>query len=133
MQQNQTLVTVLRAKTTGLGLDGTLRNVEHHAEKLKPLIEALRPYGKEWGFKEWKQGHNVHEFVTHDGRRFTLRGITENGSYCGLRLAVRLSRSREEHLWDVCSVKEIPTLAIMMAKLAMPMRGNLTPLLVKSH
>lgn len=128
--QTATVVTVLRAQTTGLGIAGTFRNVTHHAEVLRPLIDALLPYGTEWGFKEWKQGHNVHEFVTHDNRRFTLRGFTCDGEYCGLRLALRLSRSSEVRLWDVVSLKEIPQLAIMLGKLAQEIRGDDTPLLI---
>ena len=118
-----TQVSLLRKD--GHGITGTYANIEHHAQNVKPLVDALKPYGESWAFKEWKQGHNIHEFVTEDGRRFTLRAFRINGEYQGLRLSIRLSRSQEIPLCEVSGLPEIPVLAQMMGKLAHPIKGEL--------
>lgn len=79
------------------GIKGTYANIDHHAQSLKPLVQFLESEIKYCGFKEWAQGHNVHLFVTHDERRFTMRGVKgEAGEgYIGITLYCRQSRQNE--------------------------------------
>ena len=122
--------TVARPMRHGsLGLTGTRRNAEHHAKRLIPFIETLMLLSPHFGFAEWVQGHNVHEFVTTDGRRFTLRGYTRDGAYQGIRLSLRLSRSKEIFLMDAETMEGITDMVILMGKVAPGMLGNPTPLL----
>lgn len=119
-------------RSDGEGLVGTYRNANHHAEALLLFVKILEPQANTFGFAEWVQGHNVHEFRTVDGRRFTLRGYTRDGEYKGLRLSLRLSRSNEVFLMDIESVEGLDVLIPTLRKLAQPMLGNKTPLLKDS-
>ena len=124
-----TKISLLRK--TSLGIQGTFANANHHAQTLLPMIEALRPQILSMGFTDWRQGHNVHEFVTADARRFTLRPFTRDGSYVGLRLSFRLSRSKEIFLTDCDNVRDLPQLVAFMQNLAAGLKGDATPLLAK--
>lgn len=122
---------VVLIRSDSLGLDGTIANAKHHAEAILPYIDALKPIVPRLGFKLWKQGHNVHEFVTIDGRRFTLRAFidNENTAYIGIRFSLRLDRSNEVRLIDITSIGELAELILVMKKVAEPSKGKLGRLL----
>lgn len=126
----KTPVVLLRKDSQGI--KGTIANAKHHAQKILPFIEAIQGAVPHLGFALHKAGHNVHEFHTNDGRRFTLRAFTKDGSYEGVRLALRVSRSLEVRLMDITSVVEVPHLLAVMASLAADQKGNDTPLLDKA-
>lgn len=120
-----TIVKLIRKDSQGL--KGTYANIDHHAQKVKLLVQALEPYGKHLGFKIWNQGHNVHEFTTHDNTSYTLRPVYDNEEgrdYIGLRLSLRVSRSVEYRLTDVTELSDIPRLVEMMRLLAIPVTGK---------
>lgn len=128
MATNQTSISLLRKG--GKGIKGTVANAEHHAEYILPFIEAMRGAVMHLGFKEWKQGSNVHEFITHHGARYTLRPICQEEDstkpfYCGIRLSLRLSRSEEHRLLEIDSVADAPRLLDVMRLLALPVKGRL--------
>ena len=122
---------VVLIRSDSLGIDGTVANAKHHAEAILPYIDALKPIVPRLGFKLWKQGHNVHEFVTIDGRRFTLRAFidNENTAYIGIRFSLRLDRSNEVRLIDITSIGELAELILVMKKVAEPSKGKLGRLL----
>lgn len=128
MLLERTEVTLLRKG--GKGLVGTIANAEHHAELMLPFIAAMKKEVKKLGFATWRQGSNIHEFVTHDGRRFTLRpfGNRENDrgvwEYCGVRLSLRVSRSQEYRLIDIDNVDDVPKLLETMRMLATEELGD---------
>ncbi|BDD79700.1 hypothetical protein [Burkholderia phage FLC9] len=112
------------------GITGTYENADHHAEYIRPFIEAMEGAVKHLGFASWRQGHNVHEFHCTDGRKFTLRPIVQDKDksrpyYCGIRLSLRESRSVEHWLVDITEVSEVPNLLTMMRLLAKPKQGRL--------
>ena len=95
------------------GLTGTLENAEHHAIKCKKLIDALVPLTSTFKFKTWKQGHNVHIFVTEDDRRYDIvpyLGDDGDGNidYIGLELRVRQSRSVAIPLLHITNLHQVP-------------------------
>lgn len=126
----KTPVVLLRKDSQGI--KGTIANANHHAQKILPFIEAIQGAIPHIGFALHRAGHNVHEFHTNDGRKFTLRAFTLNGRYHGVRLALRVSRSVEIRLIDITSVTEVPQLLAVMAQLAEDQKGNDTPLLDKA-
>jgi len=114
----------------GKGIKGTEANADHHAKYILPFIEAMKGAVVHLGFQEWKQGHNVHEFYTHHGARYTLRPICQDDDptkpfYCGIRLSLRLSRSEEHRLLEIDSVNDVGRLLDTMRLLAMPVKGRL--------
>lgn len=125
---------VVLIRRDSLGVAGTVANAKHHAEAILPYIYALKPIVPRLGFKLWKQGHNVHEFVTIDGRRFTLRAFidNENTAYIGIRFSLRLDRSNEVRLIDITSIGELAELILVMKKVAEPSKGKLGRLLSES-
>lgn len=114
----------------GKGIKGSIENAKHHALPILPYIAAMRHVVKDLGFASWIQGHNVHEFVTTDERRFTLRPIvveatpTEPVKYAGVRLSMRHSRSDEDRLFDIDSLEQVPAMLAMMTSLAKPQIGR---------
>lgn len=106
------------------GIAGTYQNAEHHAQELIPLIQVLEKDVMSVGFVKWRQGHNVHEFVNHEGTKYTLRGFKKDGEYFGIRLALRISRSVEIRLMEITSIKECAKLIAFMKKLAEPIAGD---------
>lgn len=120
--------TVKPMRKGGKGIAGTYANIDHHAKDVEVFVRALEPLAPHWGFKNWSQGNNVHQFETHSGRRYTLRPVyhkeegTDRG-YCGLALSLRTSRSQEYVLTHCTRVSDIPRLAEMMRMLAKPQRG----------
>jgi hypothetical protein len=103
------------------GLKGTIIRSRHHAKMMLPFIDAMRGAVKHLGFAEWLEGETVHEFRTHDDRRYTLRGLRVDGKYIAIQLAARLSRSNEIPLLTVQSVSEAPSLLTVLSMLAKPL------------
>lgn len=116
-----TKITLMRKDSKGL--DGSIENAVHHAPIILPFIYELKDVVGKIGFKKWIQGNNVHEFVTDDDRRFTLRAYVRDGEYKGIRLSLRLSRTEEVRLADVHNVKEVGMLISAMMLLAGPEMG----------
>jgi len=106
------------------GIEGTLANIEHHAMGIKELVLYLIPRLADLGFKTWRQGNNIHEFVTSDGRRFTLRGYKRDGEYRGIRLSIRISRSNEHKLLDVENLISAKSLLETMHLIALSPLGE---------
>ena len=129
----ETKIVLIRSDSKGLA--GTVANAKHHAEAILPYIDALKPIVPRLGFKLWKQGHNIHEFVTIDGRRFTLRAFIDDGNtaYIGIRFSLRLDRSNEIRLIDITSIAELAELILIMKKVAEPSKGKLGRLLSESN
>jgi hypothetical protein len=82
---SETRIRLLRKN--GRGLEGTYENIRHHARPMKAYVDILAPVIPTLGFKDWAQGHNVHTFVTDDGREYTLRPIYQ-GKYIGIEFAM---------------------------------------------
>lgn len=130
-----TVVKLIRSDS--LGIAGTYKNIDHHAEVMRPFVEAMERMVPHLGFKEWKQGHNVHEFVAHGGQRYTLRAFRWNGDdgegevYAGIRLALRVSRELEYPLIDISEVADVPRLMDAMRMIAVGMLGFPTGVMKK--
>lgn len=120
---------IVKLRAGGRGIQGTYENIDHHAKDVEPYVKALEPLAPHWGFKIWRAGHNVHEFETTHGRKYTLRPVYKKAEgddrgYCGLALSLRLSRSEEIVLTHCIRHSDIPRLAEMMRMLAKPQNGN---------
>ncbi len=111
-------------RSDGRGLNGTWANAHHHAHAIRPFIARLEGVVQHLGFAIWRQGHNVHEFVTIEGTRYTLRAFIKNGAYFGVRLALRLSRSQEVRLIDITDPDDCWRLVDVMRMLAEPAKGE---------
>lgn len=126
--KKETDIMLLRSDSAGLA--GTIANAEHHAQAILPFIDAMKEAVKHLGFKRWKQGNNVHEFVTTDNRVLTLRPICNDGQspfYCGVRLSLKLSRvSTDEHrLMEITDPADVGIMLTMMRSFAEPKKGRL--------
>lgn len=130
MKKPETKITLIRKDSKGL--DGTYENAHHHAEAILPFIDRLKEPVKTLGFKLWRRGHNVHEFVTVEDIRYTLRAFTKDGEYVGVRLALRVSRSHEVRLIDITNPDDCWRLLDVMRMLASPAKGNDTGVMVRS-
>lgn len=118
----------------GKGLVGTIENAHHHAKSMLPFIDALKYAVMSCGFAVWRQGSNIHEFVTQDGQRYTLRPFAQQVDptkpwYAGVRLSLRVSRSQEYRLIDISTVDDIPRLLTAMRLLAESAKGIDGPLM----
>lgn len=121
---------VMKLRSTNRGIAGTYENIEHHAKGVEALVRALEPLAPDWGFKTWRQGHNVHQFDTHDGKMYTLRPVWENDveeqakrGYYGLALSLRVSRSQEYVLTHITRLADVSRIDKMMKMLAKPQNG----------
>lgn len=115
-------VTLLRKDS--LGIQGTYRNAEHHAQKILPIIQAIEKQLPKCGMALHKQGHNVHILEGHDGRRFDLIGFADDEGYKGVELRVRSSRSSAQRLMLITDISEVPDLIGMLQILSRPMPEN---------
>ena len=80
-------------RSNSLGYAGTIRNAQHHAQKLLPLIYRVAQDILNWKYVEWVQGHNYHIFITSDDRKVILRPIHSSGNgYIGV--SIELSKTR---------------------------------------
>lgn len=121
---------VVKLRKDGHGIQGTLANAEHHATAILPYIAIMRPKMTKLGFATYRVGHNVHILESADGRKFTLRAFTRDGEYVGIRLAARLSRSKEFHLFDIDDITQIPSLLNVLRRLAHGMKGDVSASLI---
>lgn len=112
----ETEVSILRKG--GRGIAGTYANIEHHAEGVRAFVDALAPIAHTFGFKEWRQGHNIHVFITHDGQRYHLRPTYRKEGkdriYDGISVNLYISRKNEIVLSQFTLVSHIPMLITMM-------------------
>lgn len=121
---------VMKLRSTNRGIAGTYENIEHHAKGVEDIVRALEKLAPHWGFKTWRQGHNIHQFDTVDGKKYTLRPVWKNNvkdqekrGYYGVALSLRISRSQEYILAHCHSVAQVPQFAAMLQMLAMPQEG----------
>jgi hypothetical protein len=114
-----TRIKLIRKDSTGV--EGNIERAHDHAEALLPIIDVMKDKVEHLGFALWAQGSTMHEFITIDGDRYTLRGFKRDGSYAGVRLALRVSRSLEHRLVDVENAKEAEQLLQFMEILAIPL------------
>lgn len=120
---------VVLMKSTSKGMQGTIDNAKHHAMYMLPFILELKDEVDKLGFVTHKAGHNVHEFITWDGRRYTLRALLadepERGEnrYIGVRLSLRVGRSEEYPIFDIDRPNHCRDLLELMAMLAWPAKG----------
>lgn len=131
VKKPETKIVLLRSDSKGL--PGTHENAHHHAEAILPFIERLEHAVGTLGFKLWRQGNNIHEFVNVEGTRYTLRAFTKDGEYVGVRLALRVSRSHEVRLIDVTNPNECWRLLDIMRLLAMPAKGDASGVMLRSQ
>lgn len=107
-QRNTTSITVIRKGSKGL--DGTIENANHHAQPALPLVELMSKIIPSLGFREWKQGHNVHVLETADGRQYAFRPLVytsgQSNSW-GLRMLLRYSRTVEIPLMDIKTTEDV--------------------------
>lgn len=130
MKKPETEIVLIRKDSKGI--DGTHANAHHHAEAILPFIQRLEGAVGTLGFKLWRQGHNIHEFVTVENTRYTLRAFTKDGEYIGVRLALRVSRSHEVRLIDITNPDDCWRLLDFMRLLAVPAKGNDSGVMVRS-
>lgn len=117
---------ITKLRSTNRGIQGTIANAKHHAQALLPFIEALEVLLPTLHFKTWKQGHNIHQFINHDGRKFELVPIVREGeSYVGIRLRLHVTRSLRHTLFDATDVSKIPDLVNLMRLMAQPIQPDI--------
>lgn len=116
---------IRKLRSTNRGIDGTIANAKHHAQAIIPYIEALRHVVPTLPFKIWKQGHNIHQFINKDGRKFELVPLTEKeGTYVGVRFRMYISRKQRITLFDATSTSMIPDLINLMKLMGTPTDPN---------
>lgn len=120
---------VSKLRKGGRGLTGTYENIAHHASKVKPFVDALAPLAKQFGYKRWRQGHNVHVFVADDDTQYVLRPtydlVDGKRDYNGLSLGLRVARGHEIQLVQYTLQSQIPNLINMMYALAKTKRYSI--------
>lgn len=123
---------IVKLRKDGKGIKGTIANAEHHAQAILPFIHTMRKPLTQIGFALYERGHNVHVLTAEDGRKFTLRAFQRDGEYVGIRLALRLSRSKEVHLMDIDDLTEVPMLLATMKALAQGTKGDIGRSLIEA-
>jgi hypothetical protein len=117
-------------RSNSLGFAGTIRNANHHAKALLPLLFRLAQDVQGWGYAEWMQAHNTHSFVTKDARKIHLRGLSNGTDYIGVTLEVsnllRCAQGNGTHIADfiVADPTALDSFSDMMRLLAKPPVGN---------
>ena len=96
---------LLRKGSTGL--EGSLRNAEHHALPTVPLIKLLSSIIESYGDFDftWEQGNNVHLVIREDGACLCFRPFSDKDSW-GIDVLAKFSRSMEMRLVTICNVHE---------------------------
>lgn len=90
-----------------IGIKGTIANAEHHAQNMLEIIHFMADKAKGWGFDLWRQGHNVHMFVTKDDRTFTIRPVQINGKYSGIKVCAYFGRGNEMPLFSTSLKRDL--------------------------
>ena len=121
-QQQQLKVGLIRSDSSGI--KGTYANAKCHAQACTPLIKALEAQVHAFGFKSWKQGHNVHVFETFDGRRFDIVPYADETGYTGLQYRLRESRSKATPIMHITSLDQVNDLITVIKCTARPMPAN---------
>lgn len=125
---------IMLLRSDSAGLSATIANAECHAKGILPFIDAMKDAVLHLGFKRWKQGNNVHQFITHDNRTLVLRPIcidTPDGehkvTYNGVRLSLKLGRlSTDEHrLIEITDPADVYLVLAMMRAFARESQGRL--------
>lgn len=119
-------------RSNSLGYAGTVRNAQHHAQKLLPLIYRVAKDILNWKYVEWVQGHNYHIFITSDDRKVILRPIHSKGNgYIGV--SIELSKTRlcatgtGMLVTSIMSDDDLDLFSALMAALSMPKINNNDP------
>jgi hypothetical protein len=111
------------------GLKGTLANVKHHGEGCRYAVQVLSAAAEQFAFKKWIQGHNVHTFVTSDGRKYRFRPLRvgklsdPDSGYVGLELYQDVDGTRQL-LMQVIEPEDVVLCIAMMHHLAKPRHVN---------
>lgn len=109
-----------------LGIRGTYRNIDHHAQPLQPMVALLAAAVEFIPFKTWKQGHNVHALETFDGRVYRFRPIWEKDGrsrdYCGLRM-LQVVSGKEIQMVDMRREEDALAVVELLRILARPITG----------
>lgn len=119
-------------RTGSLGLKGTLANMAHHGEGCRYAVQVLVAAAEHFPFKEWVQGHNVHSFVTHDGRKYRFRPLRvrkeqRDGAgpeYVGLELFQDLNGTRQV-LMQIVEPEDVVLCISLMHHLARQRHENI--------
>ena len=94
-------------RSGSIGIQGTYRNAEHHAKNLVLMIHFFERWLRSKSvtkskLKVWRQGHNVHEIGTEDGRKFVFRPIWKKGEgYVGVSFGLRVARGVDYPLFNM--------------------------------
>lgn len=81
---------ITKLRSNSLGIEGTVKNMNHHAKKLINLVNYLANSIPS-GFTEWRQGNGVHVLITKDNRIFVIRPIKEKSeAYVGIQVQAKV-------------------------------------------
>lgn len=114
----KTEVSLLRKGSKGIR--GTLANIDHHAQSLEGMVLAIAPHVLSMNLQQWKQGHNIHVFVTKDGRTFDIVPLKGADGYCGLELRIRVSRGSKLTLLQLTDIADVGDFVWTMCVLFAP-------------
>lgn len=119
-----TAIKIVPLRKNGKGIKGTYENVDHHAEAIRPYVDALSTMIPTMHFVRWRQGHNIHVLDTQDGRSFDLVPLRIDGKYTGVRFRMRLSRTYKAIVCDCPNIGRISQLAVVMHAVSHPIGEN---------
>lgn len=119
-------------RSNSRGLKGTYDNIDHHGEGCRYAVDVLSAAAEHFPFKEWIQGHNVHTFLTHDGRKYKFRplhvgrepGDDVSKGYVGLELVEVLPGIGRAVLMQVITPEDVALCIQMMHHWARPRHVN---------
>lgn len=117
---------ITKLRSTSRGIDGTYVNANHHAKAILPFIKTLEAAVPTMNFKKWIQGHNVHQLLTNDGRKFELVPVVRGEeSYVGVQLRLHKSRSQRFAIANCTNVNELPSFIMMLNELSKPLDSTI--------
>jgi len=109
-------------------IDGTYDNIDHHAKTALPLVVFLEAAIKslQGSLAEWKQGHNVHVIVTHDGRQIAFVPYQNKELFKGHGVSIRLKHSRSKYteLFNFWNIDQQINVMGLLKCLVEPQAGN---------
>lgn len=114
-------------KQTSKGLAGTLENIACHAKACLPFVQLLVTVREDLNIERWIEAHNVHEFITHDKRKYKFRPIhcVTNG-YIGIELSQALPKGIEMPVFQIIDTTDAGVLISYLDVLVRPWVVNNT-------
>jgi hypothetical protein len=99
-----------------LGIAGTLKNAEHHAQPAIPLVKAMIDEIHDLTdlIKVWHQGHNIHVIESHDGRKIAFRPYRDVEGEWGIEILIKMSRQLEYPLFQIKCLRDVFTASSMI-------------------